>query len=558
VSDGIAAPGSLRHELRTPINQIMGYAELVEEELAERGIHEHTEDLRRIRAAARRLLGLIERIADIDEAAPYTPAVSDAARDAEVAPEAAPVSDARLLVVDDSAENRDVLARRLRGRGFAVETAAGGHEALTRIGEERFDVVLLDVVMPDLGGIEVLRRIRRTLSMSELPVIMATARDASSDVVDALANGANDYVTKPLDLPVVLARLQGQLALKRARDEIHRLAEALEVRNRFIRQTFGRYVSDEVAESLLESPEGLELGGEVRRVTVVTTDIRGFSSLVEMLEPDQVVSMLNLYLSVMADVIFAHRGTIDEFVGDSILAVFGAPIATEDAARRALRCAVAMQLAMSEVNAYNEDLGLPRIEMAVSVNTGDAIVGNIGSQRRAKYGVVGEVINVAARIEASAIGGQILTTPATLAEAGPDIALGTTISMAVKGASDPITVHEVLGVGGLGLPDHDDPPVLLGRPLPVALMLIDDAKRVSAERFAGTIAALSRSRALLRPEGIALEPLASLRLRISGTDHELYGRVVGGADDFERYPVRFTSVSPGAAAYLAQLRTAPA
>ena len=191
----------------------------------------------------------------------------------------------RLLVVDDNELNRDMLSRRLGGQGFVVDAAEDGSRALDRIDEQAFDLVLLDVMMPGLSGIDVLRRLRERFSESDLPVIMATARDASEDVVEALRLGANDYVTKPLDFSVVLARIETQLALKRQTQEIRRLAETLELRNRFIQSLFGRYLSDEVVAEILASPEGPRLGGEQRKVTLLMSDLRGFTPLTEGLLP---------------------------------------------------------------------------------------------------------------------------------------------------------------------------------------------------------------------------------------------------------------------------------
>ena len=140
-------------------------------------------------------------------------------------------SEASLLVVDDSEANRDMLSRRLQRRGYTVTAAAGGGQALELIAKHRYDLILLDLVMPDIGGLEVLQTLRQTFSAAELPVIIATAKDASGDIVDGLKAGANDYVTKPLDLPVVLARVQTQLSLKRAVDQIKQLEQHLEQRN---------------------------------------------------------------------------------------------------------------------------------------------------------------------------------------------------------------------------------------------------------------------------------------------------------------------------------------
>ena len=152
-----------------------------------------------------------------------------------------------------------------------------------------------------------------------------------------------------------------------------------------IRKTFGRYLTDEVVATLLESPEGLQLGGEHRKITILTSDLRGFTATSERLPPEEVVKILNFYLGYMADVITKYQGTIDEFMGDGILVLFGAPIAREDDPARAVACAIDMQLVMEPINKQIKEWGLTPLEMGIGINTGEVVVGNIGSLKRTKY-----------------------------------------------------------------------------------------------------------------------------------------------------------------------------
>ena len=224
--------------------------------------------------------------------------------------------------------------------------------------------------------------------------------------------------------------------------------KAREKRTQFIRQTFGRYLSDDIVESILETPEGLELGGEERRVTIMMADIRGFSVLVERLPPRNVVSMLNMYLEAMTDIILKHKGTIDEFIGDAILVIFGAPLAYGGEAKRAVACAVEMQLAMDKVNARCREAGFPEIGMGIGLRTGEVIVGNIGSSKRSKYGVVGHNVNLASRIESYTVAGQILACEGTLQECGAILRIDAEMEVVPKGVDKPITIHEIGGIGG--------------------------------------------------------------------------------------------------------------
>src|SRR3989442_454573 len=181
----------------------------------------------------------------------------------------------------------------------------------------------------------------------------------------------------------------------------------------FIRSTFGRYVSPEVAQELLTSPAAQRLGGEKRELTVLMSDLRGYTRFAELGEAEHVMAVLNDVLARMTDVIIAHGGTINEFIGDAIFAIFGAPIAHFDHAERAAAAAIAMQRSMASVNEAHAKRGLPRFEMGIGINTGEAVVGRIGSEQRAKYAVVGAAVNLAARVEGCTVGGQILLSPHT-------------------------------------------------------------------------------------------------------------------------------------------------
>jgi len=549
---------SLRHELRTCVNQILGYSELVQEDLARAGQRTFINDLKRVATAARRLQALVDQVPEAPEAgsAPEVPpprwAPSASVRvDDTMSSDSGRSSAASstVLVVDDDESNRDVLGRVLQSKGYKVVLAGSGPEAIERVEQGGIDLVLLDIMMPDVSGLDVLKKLRETHARDALPVIMATARDQPQDMVEALKMGANDYVTKPLDFAVVMARLEAQLSLKRATGEIRRLNDELQRRNQFIRRTFGRYLSDEVVASLLSTPEGTRLGGEKRTVTLLMSDLRGFTAAADRLEPEQVVRLLNNYLGAMAEVITRFQGTIDEFIGDGILALFGAPLDREDDAERAAACAVAMQLAMAEVNDTNRRGGLPEVQMGVAVHTGEVIVGNIGSQTRAKYGVVGTNVNLTARIESFTLPGQVLVSQSTVDSAGDTLLLGESRTFQAKGFKDPVAAYELKGVRGAQggvLPEAEEEMRDLAREIPVSFTVVDGThiRQASAE---GRFVRASPSGAWVSSEQKA-PPRANVRIRVrdeSGTELpvELYAKVVEGESD-GGFQVRFSSAPP--------------
>jgi class 3 adenylate cyclase len=214
----------------------------------------------------------------------------------------------------------------------------------------------------------------------------------------------------------------------------------VEVRNQLIAEVFGRYSSDAIASQLLESPEALKMGGETRKVTILFADICGFTPLCTGLDPQRVVRLLNIHLSAMTDVIMSHGGTIDEFLGDAILVIFGAPILAEDDAQRALACAIAMQHAMEGVNKQLSDEDLPTLQMGIAVHTGEVVAGNIGSHRRAKYGIVGSAVNLVTRIEEFTAGGQILCSEDTLREVGDLVDFDERVEIPGKGGTESVQV----------------------------------------------------------------------------------------------------------------------
>ncbi|WP_287521950.1 adenylate/guanylate cyclase domain-containing protein [Okeania sp. SIO2C2] len=216
----------------------------------------------------------------------------------------------------------------------------------------------------------------------------------------------------------------------------------------YIREVFSRYLTDEIVANLLENPDGLNLDCQRRKVTILISDIRGFSAISERSEPEMIFAMLNIYLARMTEIINEYGGTIDEFIGDAILVIFGAPTQKEDDAERAVACAVAMQMEIYDVNAKLKELNLPEIQMGIGINTGEVVVGNIGGNKRSKYGVVGSNINLASRIESYTLGGQILISENTLEAVSSIVKIVEQKSVKIKGFAEAITIYQVGGIAG--------------------------------------------------------------------------------------------------------------
>ena len=237
--------------------------------------------------------------------------------------------------------------------------------------------------------------------------------------------------------------------LKAAREEIAGLRRALEQRDAFIHSTFGRYLTEEVLEEVLKQKDGLQIGGERRVVTILFTDLRRSTEMSEQMSAPDFIRMLNHYLGEMIEIINAWQGNILSFVGDAIVVVFGAPRQNDYAARDAVACAVAMQRRMPAVNDWNRAEGYPEISMGIGIHTGEAILGNIGSETRTKYDMIGRNVNLASRIEGFTRGGQILISTETLEAAGERVLLNPAGEMRVqpKGIQSEILLHEVAGFG---------------------------------------------------------------------------------------------------------------
>jgi class 3 adenylate cyclase/ActR/RegA family two-component response regulator len=525
VSERKAKPGQELHALKTPLNQIIGYAELLEEECrGGTGSEKFVATLQKIQEAAWRLNSLLG--GQEEEPAREVRSGESGLRESRSRPLE------HLLVVDDNEANRDMLSRRLESRGYRVTLAESGKHALDLLENERFDLLLLDIMMPEMSGLTTLKKLRVKHPRVDLPVIMATAKDQSQDIVDALGLGASDYVTKPIDFPVLLARVETHLSIKRAHEEIQRLMIGLELRNDFIRRIFGRYLNDEVVSGLLEDSQGLKLGGETREVTILMCDLRGFSALEDSHPPEVLVKVLNNYLGAMVEVVARHQGTVDEFMGDAVLVVFGAPMARPDDARRALACAIEMQSALDSVNDWHLLEELPELQMGIGVNTGPVVVGNIGSHKRAKYGIVGNHVNLTARIEACALGGQVLVSESTLASAGAHVEVGNRLSLKAKGFEGVVSAYELRGLGGdynLTLPEYTEAIRPLPKEVPVHYGLASDGGGEGSLNL-GALLGLAPGAGQLRLE-TPLEPLTILVIRFlsqTGRDipGEIYARIV--------------------------------
>lgn len=320
----------------------------------------------------------------------------------------------------------------------------------------------------------------------------------------------------------------------------------------FIRDTFGRYVTQEVVKKLLESKEALELGGETREVSILMSDLRGFTAITAEMEPEQIITFLNRYLGKMIEVLTDHKAVIDEIMGDGILAFFGAPEPLENHAVQAVACALAMQEAMEGINAANAADGMPHLEMGIAVGTGSVVVGNIGSERRTKYSIVGSAVNFVARMESFALGGQVLISTPTFSQVKDVVDVGEVLEVQVKGMPGQATLFEVEGMHGpftRRLKARQETLTALAVMLPVRLYRIRE-KVVRGILEKAVLSHLCETAATVLFQG-DLEEWEDVRLTFveeGGQEKpgKIYGKVmaVQVTGDRKEAQVRFTSVSP--------------
>ncbi len=327
---------------------------------------------------------------------------------------------------------------------------------------------------------------------------------------------------------------------------IQRLNERLEIRNRLLSETFGRFLSDEIVKQLLETPDGLALGGKKQTLTIMMSDLRGFTALSEHMDANDLITMLNHYLGTMTEVIQRHNGTIIEFIGDGIMAIFGAPVASEHHAAEAVAAALEMQRSMSVVNAWNEDHGYALLEMGIGLHSGEVIVGNIGSEKRTKYGVAGSNVNLCGRIESYTVGGQVLISPDTRKLADTELEVANEIVVYPKGHEGALTLSHVTGIGepySIYVNTGHTEPKPLSQAVPVTFRMIK-GKHGEAKRYYGGIVAVANDRALFETES-ELQVYDNLLMDAGG---ELYCKVM--EETKEGYLLQYTSVPAGYAAWI--------
>ena len=507
----------LRHELRTPLNHIIGYAEMLLEELEDGGKADVAAALSALRADARQLLAQLNEVlarghaaaelaaacealrrplervrsagealhrqaadagaddlmADLDRIRSATgrldellrhggvpPTQEHARQSADAESEAAGAGRHRgvILVVDDSENNRDMLARRLRRQRYEVLTAAGGRAALDTLAGTPVDLVLLDVMMPDLDGYAVLQHIKGDPALRDIPVLMISALDELDSVVRCIQLGAEDYLGKPFDPVLLQARVGACLEKKRLHDQEagHRreLAEWNRTLERRVAEQVAqleqlgrlkRFFSPQLAELIVAGGADDPLKTHRREVTVVFLDLRGFTAFAETAEPEEVMGVLREYHAEMGRLILEHEGTLERFTGDGMMVFFNDPVEVPNPAERAVRMAVAMRDVVADLAARWRKRGWD-LALGVGIAQGYATIGAIGFEGRLDYGAIGTVTNLAARLCGEAAGGQILISSRVAAAVEDMIDAEEVGALALKGLARPVSTRSVRGV----------------------------------------------------------------------------------------------------------------
>ncbi|MFZ5916250.1 MAG: response regulator [Chloroflexota bacterium] len=346
-----------------------------------------------------------------------------------------------ILIVDDDPRNVELLTAYLTSVGnFQVVSAQDGLEGLERVNESLPDLILLDIMMPRMDGYQVCAHLKKDSRAQFIPIVMVTALQGTEERIKALEAGADDFLSKPFNIYELLARVRSLMRIKHLHDE-------LEKRNQLLVHVLNRYVAQEVSTLILEDPERhLKLGGENRKVTVLFADIRGFTKFSECHRPAQVVEILNTVFSELIKVVFKWKGTFDKYLGDAIMAFYGAPISYADDTERAVRTAWELREVFEQLSNSWHNNELAELGLGIGLHCGEAVVGNIGSEQVMDYTVIGDTANVARRLQEVAGKGQILVSKAICAEMAHLLQIEPLPPQRVHGRQEPIVCYQVTGL----------------------------------------------------------------------------------------------------------------
>jgi adenylate cyclase len=520
------SPRHLRHEMRTQLNHILGYAELLLDDapadaaqsaaalahIVDAGqrattafaefLQPSTLDRATAMAAVRRALqvvsdetaGLVDKVGgwssaaavDLDRiraavvralalanAADLVPEEAEAAAEddeanavpADTEPAGGWSARGTILVVDDDPSNREVLTRRLARMGYRTRVAVNGRQGLETIRVERPDLVLLDLMMPEMNGYEVLEACRDDARLRDVPIIMISARDEIDDMVECIGLGAEDFLPKPFDPVLLEARVGASLEKKWLRDQERELlatvqeqAARLEALNRELAERVDRqvaeierlaqlrrFLSPQVADLILSSGDDQVLGSHRSKISVLFCDLRGFTAFAETSEPEDVMAILGEYHAAVGAEIHRYGATVGFFAGDGIMVLFNDPIPCDAPAEKAVRLAVSMRDTMTTLTAEwrkrGHDLGF-----GVGLAFGFATLGQIGFEGRYEYGVIGNVVNLAARLCDQAKSGQILISGRAYLAVEDLVDAESVGALSLKGLHAPVSVFNVVSV----------------------------------------------------------------------------------------------------------------
>jgi class 3 adenylate cyclase/CheY-like chemotaxis protein len=364
---------------------------------------------------------------------------------------------AKILVVDDTPKNVKLLADLLAAKGYAVATAASGAEALATVEADKPDLVLLDVVMPEMSGYEVCRQIRARPATEMLPIVMVTALDPSEERAKGLDAGADDFLSKPINQAELLARVRSLLRIKELYETVQAQAAELTGWNKTLEKRVAeqvaelerldrlkRFFSPQLAELIVAGGAEDPLKTHRREITVVFLDLRGFTAFAETVEPEEVMSVLREYHAEMGKLILQHEGTLERFTGDGMMIFFNDPVPVSDSASRAVRMALAMRQRVSDMIVSWHKVGY-ELALGIGIAQGYATIGAIGFEGRWDYGAIGTVTNLASRLCGEAKPGQIVVSKRFLATVESLVRTEPLGELVVKGFHRPVTAYNLLG-----------------------------------------------------------------------------------------------------------------